>query len=63
LSNLISEYTSKVIGDDSPREMPEVNEPPPPRSRPKTTHPVNRDKVDKDYSSRLSRLSKPDDKK
>ncbi len=61
LSNLISEYTSKVMGDDSPREMPEVNDPPSPRSR--TRHPVDRDKVDKDYSARLSRLSKPDDKK
>ncbi|MGB7339769.1 MAG: PspA/IM30 family protein [Phototrophicaceae bacterium] len=63
LSNLISDYTSKVMGDDEPRQMPEVNEPPT-RSRPApTTHPVNRGKVDDEYSARLSRLSKPDDTK
>jgi hypothetical protein len=61
LSNLISEYTSKVMGDDEPRAMPEVNDPPE-RPRP-TSHPVNRNKVDDEYSARLSRLSKPDDKK
>lgn len=61
LSNLISEYTSKVMGDDEAHEMPEVNDPPA-RSRP-TKHPVNRNKVEKDYSARLSRLAKPDDDK
>jgi len=71
LSNLISEYTSKVMGDDNPREMPEVNDPPVRRSRTpdtprpdrSTSHPVNRRKVDDDYEARLSRLAKPDDKK
>lgn len=72
LSNLISEYTSKVMSDDQPREMPEVNDPPPVRrsrtpdtSTPtrSTRHPVNRRKVDDDYEARLSRLAKPDDDK
>lgn len=63
LSNLISDYTAKVMGDDEPRQMPEVNEPTV-RSRTKpTSHPVNRGKVDDEYSARLSRLSKPDNKK
>ncbi|MEM9953821.1 MAG: hypothetical protein AAF846_19585 [Chloroflexota bacterium] len=62
LSNLISEYTSKVMSDE-PRQMPEVNDPPErSRTRP-TSHPVNRSKVDDEYEARLSRLSKPDDKK
>ncbi|MGJ3238512.1 MAG: PspA/IM30 family protein [Anaerolineae bacterium] len=64
LSNLISEYTAKV-SDENPT-MPEVNEPtaPPPTTRSRSTrHPVDRNKVDDEYSARLSRLSKPDDKK
>lgn len=58
LSNLISEYTAKVTRDEQPRPQDD----PPQRSRP-VKHPVNNRKVDDEYEARLSRLSKPDDKK
>lgn len=65
LSNLISEYTAKVTNqDDGQVNIPVENKPTERtrRSRP-VQHPVNTSKVDDEYSARLSRLSKPDDKK
>ncbi|MEL6525705.1 MAG: PspA/IM30 family protein [Chloroflexota bacterium] len=57
LSSLISDYTARVTGDTPPPSEPQNNQP----SRP-IPHPVDRRKVDDEYSARLSRLSKPDDK-
>lgn len=57
LSSLISDYTARVTGDTPPPSEPQNNAP----SRP-IPHPVDRRKVDDEYSARLSRLSKPDDK-
>ena len=64
LSNLISEYTSKVTGDDAPLREDESTQDDIPIQRSRTVkHPVDKNKVDDEYSARLSRLSKPDDKK
>lgn len=64
LSNLISEYTSKVMGDDAPLREDEATQDDIPIQRSRTVkHPVDKDKVEDEYSARLSRLSKPDDKK
>jgi phage shock protein A len=62
LSNLISSYTAKVTGqDEAPKDIVVDEEPDPNRANVK--HPVDKGKVDDEYSARLSRLSKPDDKK
>lgn len=64
LSNLISEYTSKVMGEDAPLREDEDIQADIPIQRTRTVkHPVDKDKVEDEYSARLSRLSKPDDKK
>ncbi len=64
LSNLISEYTSKVTGDDAPLREDENTQDDIPIQRSTTVkHPVDKNKVEDEYSARLSRLSKPDDKK
>ena len=64
LSNLISEYTSKVMGDDAPMREDEDTQDNIPIQRTRTVkHPVDKDKVEDEYSARLSRLSRPDDKK
>ena len=64
LSNLISEYTSKVMGEDAPLREDEDTQGDIPIQRTRTVkHPVDKDKVEDEYSARLSRLSKPDDKK
>lgn len=64
LSNLISEYTSKVTGDDAPLREDESTQDDIPIQRSRIVkHPVDKNKVDDEYSARLSRLSKPDDKK
>lgn len=70
LSDLISNYTAQVTGETPPDKKHYVmgdgtevvdEEPPPPRS----SHPVDRRKVNDDLEARVSRLSKPekDDKK
>jgi phage shock protein A len=62
LRDLISSYTAKVTGqEEQPTEIVVDEEPDPNRSNVK--HPVDKSKVDDEYSARLSRLSKPDDKK
>ncbi|GAB5490584.1 MAG: hypothetical protein Phog2KO_07990 [Phototrophicaceae bacterium] len=65
LSNLISEYTAKVTGEDKPVREDEDVDIPIQRSRTSSTvkHPIDKNKVDDEYSARISRLSKPDDKK
>lgn len=65
LSNLISEYTAKVTGDDTLVREDEDVDIPIQRSRTSSTvnHPIDRGKVNDEYSARISRLSKPDDKK
>lgn len=65
LSNLISEYTSKVMGDDdAPLREEEDTQDNIPIQRSRTVkHPVDKNKVQDEYSARISRLSKPDDKK
>lgn len=57
LSNLISEYTSRVNDDVPPLVTGDSDDAP---SRP-VQHTVDRRKVDDEYSARLSRLSKPED--
>lgn len=64
LSGLISEYTAKVTKTEPPplsQKYDIIDEVPDPSRQVK--HPVNRDKVDDELSARISRLSKPDDKK
>jgi phage shock protein A len=62
LRDLISTYTAKVTGqEEKPVEIIVDEEPDPNRGAVK--HPVDSSKVDDDYAARLSRLSKPDDKK
>jgi phage shock protein A len=67
LTDLISNYTAQVTGETPPDKKHYVmgdgtpvvdEEPQPPRE-----HPVSPRKVDADFEARLSRLSKPDDKK
>jgi hypothetical protein len=62
LRELISTYTAKVTAqEEQPTEIIVDEEPDPNRNAVK--HPVDKGKVDDDYAARLSRLSKPDDKK
>lgn len=72
LNNLVSSYRGpghEYIGDDEADTRPEprmysrdevVDEVPQP-DPPRRNHPISDDKIDDDYASRLSRLSKPDD--
>jgi phage shock protein A len=62
LRDLISTYTSKVTGQEEKPKQIVVDEEPDP-NKDKVKHPVDSRKVDDEYSARLSRLSKPDDKK
>lgn len=62
LRDLISTYTAKVTGQDEAPKQIIVDEEPDP-NKGKVKHPVDSRKVEDDYAARLSRLSKPDDKK
>jgi phage shock protein A len=62
LRDLISTYTAKVTGQEEKPQQIVVDEEPDP-NKDKVKHPVDSRKVDDEYSARLSRLSKPDDKK
>lgn len=62
LRDLISSYTAKVTGQEEAPKQIIVDEEPDP-NKDKVKHPVDSRKVDDDYAARLSRLSKPEDKK